>query len=305
MQNIILLLHDCKITLPKSAVRLKVFRPTKDVPTLISTSVQVSGAANESLANKAWSKCFTENSKKHEYKGQPRYSACQSLFNWAINQSAIDFCAIGQSNEGSATGKENPIDHVHSRESIFYLASDASSSRLKLYVLQEDVTSATKKVRAVCFDNDPFNPLTFTEDTERNQRQRNMWRRDRRISQQPDDRNDWTRIRRLPVHHDWLCRLSYHRRSQGMFGGRWHAIHKHFQKINTIKEKEPFERVHVLLWLKIIMNPQLFVNTTNGLATTDHCLNVRECPWSRNTTRDRCSSGLQQLLITTRGNINN
>ena len=79
----------------------------------------------------------------------------------------IDFCAIGQSNEGSATGKQNPIYRVHSRESIVYLASDASSNRLKLYVLQEDVTSATKKARAVCFDNDPFNRLIFTQDTEK------------------------------------------------------------------------------------------------------------------------------------------
>ena len=62
--------------------------------------------------------------------------------------------------------KKNPIDRVHSRESIVYLSSDASSSRLKLYVLQEDVTSATKKARAVCFDNGPFNSVTFTEDTE-------------------------------------------------------------------------------------------------------------------------------------------
>ena len=61
----------------------------------------------------------------------------------------------------------NPIDRVHSRESIVYLASDASSSRLKLYALQEDVTSATKKAGAVCFDNDTFNPLTITEDTEK------------------------------------------------------------------------------------------------------------------------------------------
>ena len=56
---------------------------------------------------------------------------------------------------------------MHSRKSIVYLASDTSSSRLNLYALQEDVTSATKKARAVCFDNDPFNPLTFTEDTEK------------------------------------------------------------------------------------------------------------------------------------------
>ena len=53
------------------------------------------------------------------------------------------------------------------------------------------------------------------------------------------------------------------------------------------------------------MNPLHFLNTTNRPATTNHCLNVRECPWSRNTTRDRCSSGLQQLLITSRGNISN
>ena len=82
---------------------------------------------------------------------------------------------------------------MHSRKSIVYLASDASSSRLKLYVLQEDVTSsATKKARAVCFDNDPFNPLTFTEDTEKeiNAKDIIMWRRDKGSSQQPEDRND-------------------------------------------------------------------------------------------------------------------
>ena len=47
-----------------------------------------------SLVNKAWSKCSTENSKKHEDKGQPRYSACQSLFDWAINKSANWFLCI-------------------------------------------------------------------------------------------------------------------------------------------------------------------------------------------------------------------
>ena len=167
MQNKILLLHECKITLPKSAVRIKVFRSTKNVPTLISTSVHVSGAANERLANKAWSKCSTEYSKKHEYKGQPSTLPVNLYLTEQSTSQPIDFCAIGQSNMGSATGKENPIDRVHSRESIVYLASDASSSRLKLYVFQENVTSATKKARTVCFDNDPLNPLTFTEDTEK------------------------------------------------------------------------------------------------------------------------------------------
>ena len=37
----------------------------------------------------------------------------------------------------------------------------------KLYVLQQDVTTATKKSRAMCFDADVFNPLTFTEEAER------------------------------------------------------------------------------------------------------------------------------------------
>jgi len=38
---------------------------------------------------------------------------------------------------------------------------------MKLYVLQQDVTTATKKARAMCFDADVFNPLTFTEEAER------------------------------------------------------------------------------------------------------------------------------------------
>ena len=37
---------------------------------------------------------------------------------------------------------------------------------LKLYVLQQDITAATKKARAMCFDADVFNPLTFTEEAE-------------------------------------------------------------------------------------------------------------------------------------------
>ena len=38
---------------------------------------------------------------------------------------------------------------------------------MKLYVLQQDVTTATKKARAMCFDADVINPLTFTEEAER------------------------------------------------------------------------------------------------------------------------------------------
>lgn len=64
-------------------------------------------------------------------------------------------------------GKEGSSDLVQSSGDIVYLASNASSCKMKLYVLQQDVTTATKKARAVCFDADVFNPLTFTEEAER------------------------------------------------------------------------------------------------------------------------------------------
>jgi len=38
---------------------------------------------------------------------------------------------------------------------------------MKLYVLKQDVSAATKKARAMCYDADVFNPLTFTEEAER------------------------------------------------------------------------------------------------------------------------------------------
>ena len=38
---------------------------------------------------------------------------------------------------------------------------------MKLYALQQDVTTATKKARAMWFDTDVFDPLIFTEETER------------------------------------------------------------------------------------------------------------------------------------------
>ena len=58
-------------------------------------------------------------------------------------------------------------DLVQSSGDIVYLASDTSSCKIKLYVLQQNVTTTTKKARAMCFDADVFNPLTFTEEAER------------------------------------------------------------------------------------------------------------------------------------------
>ena len=63
--------------------------------------------------------------------------------------------------------KEGSSDLVQSSGDIGYLAPDALSCKIKLYVLQQDVTTTTKKARAMCFDADVFNPLTFTEEAER------------------------------------------------------------------------------------------------------------------------------------------
>ena len=38
---------------------------------------------------------------------------------------------------------------------------------MELYVLKQDVSAATKKARAMCYDADVFNPLTFIEEAER------------------------------------------------------------------------------------------------------------------------------------------
>ena len=63
--------------------------------------------------------------------------------------------------------KELSSDLVQSSGDILYLASDASSHKMKLYVLRQDVTTAIKKARAMCFGAAVFDPLTFTEEAER------------------------------------------------------------------------------------------------------------------------------------------
>ena len=57
--------------------------------------------------------------------------------------------------------KEGSSDLVQSSGDVVYLASEPSSCKIKLYRLQQDLTTATKKARAMCFDVDVFNPLTF------------------------------------------------------------------------------------------------------------------------------------------------
>ena len=48
--------------------------------------------------------------------------------------------------------KKGSSDLVQSSGDIVYLTSDASPCKIKLYVLQQDVTTASKKARAMCFD---------------------------------------------------------------------------------------------------------------------------------------------------------
>lgn len=38
---------------------------------------------------------------------------------------------------------------------------------MELYVLKQDVSAAKEKARAMCYDADVFNPLTFIEEAER------------------------------------------------------------------------------------------------------------------------------------------
>ena len=62
--------------------------------------------------------------------------------------------------------KELSGDLVQSSGDNVYLTSDASSCKMKLYVLRQDVTTDTKKASAMCFGANVFNALTFTEQAE-------------------------------------------------------------------------------------------------------------------------------------------
>ena len=68
-------------------------------------------------------------------------------------------------------GKERKgqlTDLVHLSGDIVFLVPDGRpSSKMELYVLKQDVSAATKKARAMCYDADVFNPLTFIEEAER------------------------------------------------------------------------------------------------------------------------------------------
>ena len=104
-----------------------------------------------------------------------------------------------------------------------------------------------KKARAACFDNDLFNPLTFTEDTEKEINAKdicgvvteaflNNWRIE--MTAQEFVVYQSTMI-------DYVDSVTIDE-ARKCLGEDDMAIYRLFQKINTIKEKKPFERVHVL-----------------------------------------------------------
>ena len=108
---------------------------------------------------KAWSKCHIKNGEEHEYKRQPTQVLCDEslLTQQPTSTQPFDFGRIGEvqgeTTETVVTARrergrnEGSNDLVQSSGDIVYLASDASSCEIKLYVLQQDVTTATKKAR--------------------------------------------------------------------------------------------------------------------------------------------------------------
>ena len=69
--------------------------------------------------------------------------------------------------EDGQDGARTTAHHDNSHELLFtsgdvvFLASDATSGRTVVYVLQERLTASTKKAKARLFEGDPFNPSIF------------------------------------------------------------------------------------------------------------------------------------------------
>jgi len=111
--------------------------------------------------NKAWSKCCTKHSEEHEYKcHNPGALPINLYLTEKLPSQPFDFGKIGEV-QGETTEtvvtarkergqKELSSDLVQSSGDILYLASDASSRKMKSYVLQQDVTTFTKKSQGRC-----------------------------------------------------------------------------------------------------------------------------------------------------------
>ena len=69
----------------------------------------------------------------------------------------LDFSKIA---EDGQDGARTTAHHDNSGDVVF-LASDATSGRAVVYVLEERLTASTKKAKSRLFEGDPFNPSIF------------------------------------------------------------------------------------------------------------------------------------------------
>ena len=81
-----------------------------------------------------------------------------------LTSEPLDFSKIAENVVQAATHPDNLHDLLYTCGEVVYLGSDATSGRMVVYVLQENISALTKKARATLFDGDPFNPLIFTEE---------------------------------------------------------------------------------------------------------------------------------------------
>ena len=76
----------------------------------------------------------------------------------------LDFSKIaGDGQDGARTTAHHDNSHelLYTSGDVVFLASDATSGRTVVYVLEESITASTKKAKARLFEGDPFSPLIF------------------------------------------------------------------------------------------------------------------------------------------------
>ena len=76
----------------------------------------------------------------------------------------LDFSKIaedGQDGARTTAHHDNSHELLYTSGDVVFLASDATSGRTVVYVLEESITASTKKAKARLFEGDPFNPLIF------------------------------------------------------------------------------------------------------------------------------------------------
>ena len=76
----------------------------------------------------------------------------------------LDFSKIGEDGQDGArptAHHDNSHELLYTSGDVVFLASDATSGRTVVYVLEESITASTKNAKASLFEGDPFIPLIF------------------------------------------------------------------------------------------------------------------------------------------------